>query len=400
MRILIITEYYRLVYRNGSEVFCRALVDYLQKQGHQLDILARVGVRHSRNPSALSYAIEDRMVNDGLALADYLTSHVDVAKYDLVYNLGGLIFGCNIVYLLSLTNPALPLVNHFEILLDPLARTEGYGTQTVLLKGASQKAVAGLALLNIFVSHPEIQAAIAAGYPLEHSMLTMIPNGLTTEPFDTIEADSSFVEGGGVSQAKRSLVVVAAGRFSAFNKGADLLYRAFARLYRERQDLFLLVISNSRRFDYLLKDIPPSHYRICNWLPRKTYLRAMAAADVVVVPSRYEPFGMVALEAMFLSKAVVANSVGGLSEMVQHGVTGWLNPLEAGSAGLYLSLRALPAEPDGLAAAGRAGRDLAQAEYNMERVGAMAVRALEKAAFAYRAKGYARAEAGRSSLVQ
>ena len=50
--------------------------------------------------------------------------------------------------------------------------------------------------------------------------------------------------------------------------------------------------------------------------------RLLAAADVVVVPSVYEPFGMIALEAQLAGTPVAATDTGGLTELVEHGVTG------------------------------------------------------------------------------
>jgi D-inositol-3-phosphate glycosyltransferase len=47
-----------------------------------------------------------------------------------------------------------------------------------------------------------------------------------------------------------------------------------------------------------------------------------SAADVVVMPSHYESFGLVALEAMACGTPVIASRVGGLAYTVLHGVTG------------------------------------------------------------------------------
>jgi glycogen(starch) synthase len=55
--------------------------------------------------------------------------------------------------------------------------------------------------------------------------------------------------------------------------------------------------------------------------------RYVAGSDIVLVPSRYEPFGMVAAEAAAAGKPVVASHVGGLREIVVNGETGLLfNP--------------------------------------------------------------------------
>jgi D-inositol-3-phosphate glycosyltransferase len=62
-----------------------------------------------------------------------------------------------------------------------------------------------------------------------------------------------------------------------------------------------------------------------------------SAADVVVMPSHYESFGMVALEAMACGTPVIASQVGGLAFLIQDGVTGFHIP-NGDSGALYEKL--------------------------------------------------------------
>jgi len=67
-------------------------------------------------------------------------------------------------------------------------------------------------------------------------------------------------------------------------------------------------------------------------LDNKAKIELYSHAGVFVCPSIYEPFGIINLEAMACGRAVVASAVGGIREVVQHGVTGYLVPLEQMSA--------------------------------------------------------------------
>ena len=65
-----------------------------------------------------------------------------------------------------------------------------------------------------------------------------------------------------------------------------------------------------------------------NMLDKKSVIELYAGAAVFCCPSIYEPFGIINLEAMACETAVVASAVGGIKEVVVHGETGFLVPLD------------------------------------------------------------------------
>ena len=79
--------------------------------------------------------------------------------------------------------------------------------------------------------------------------------------------------------------------------------------------------------------------------PQETLRTHYVAADVTVLPSHYESFGMVALEAMACGSPVVASRVGGLTTTVRDGVTGFLVP-EGDVNALAARLDTLLGDPD------------------------------------------------------
>ena len=63
-------------------------------------------------------------------------------------------------------------------------------------------------------------------------------------------------------------------------------------------------------------------------LPRNEVVAMLSSATVFVCPSVYEPLGIVNLEAMACELPVVATATGGIPEVVVHGETGWLVPID------------------------------------------------------------------------
>jgi alpha-maltose-1-phosphate synthase len=108
-------------------------------------------------------------------------------------------------------------------------------------------------------------------------------------------------------------------------------------------------------------------------LPIEDVRQVLSAATVFACPSVYEPLGIVNLEAMACGTAVVASAVGGIPEVVEHGVTGLLVPYdeqdpEGFQRGLAQGVNELLADPERVAAMGQAGRKRAITEFSWSAV--------------------------------
>lgn len=101
------------------------------------------------------------------------------------------------------------------------------------------------------------------------------------------------------------------------------------------------------------------------WVHPREVPALMGRARAVVVPSRYEAFGLVALEAAWMGRPVVATRVGGLPEVVVDGETGIL--VEPGDPeALGRAVGSLLAEPAEAARLGEAGRARAPVAFSLE----------------------------------
>lgn len=101
------------------------------------------------------------------------------------------------------------------------------------------------------------------------------------------------------------------------------------------------------------------------WVTPDRVPALMNRATVVVMPSRHEGFGLVALEAALMARPIVATRVGGLPEVVVHQQTGLLVEQDNSKA-LVEAISALLADPNMAAQIGQAGCHRAQQLFRWE----------------------------------
>jgi starch synthase len=121
-------------------------------------------------------------------------------------------------------------------------------------------------------------------------------------------------------------------------------------------------------------------------LPRPDVVQLLSHTTAFVCPSIYEPFGLVNVEAMACGAPVVASSVGGIPEIVVHGVTGSLVEFEvsddpygtpaepeAYALALAAAINALVDDPATARAMGAAGRERVVTEFSWPAIAARTV---------------------------
>lgn len=110
-----------------------------------------------------------------------------------------------------------------------------------------------------------------------------------------------------------------------------------------------------------------NHVEQLGHVSRQGLIRLYRKAALCVVPSHYESFGLVALEAMACGIAVVATRVGGLPEVIKNGSTGLLVP-PGDPNDLAGAISELLADPRKRARMGEAGSARARGKYSIEQI--------------------------------
>ncbi|MGN6479260.1 glycosyltransferase family 4 protein [Luteibacter sp.] len=110
----------------------------------------------------------------------------------------------------------------------------------------------------------------------------------------------------------------------------------------------------------------PSNIRFVGRLSTEELVEAYRACDAALVPSRYEGFGYAALEGMACGKPVLGFACGSVEEIVEHGISGYLVPVDD-IDGLHRHAVDLASDPSLRSVMGAAGRDRACNVFTVER---------------------------------
>jgi len=229
---------------------------------------------------------------------------------------------------------AVTLQSHRNPEVEP-ARGWGKRTLAFLLGGARQiTAPSRPAVLSVAADHPSLE-----------SRLSVVPNGF----------DPRALELASNPPVPPRAFVLCVARLRAY-KGIDVLLMAWKDCCGDFPgvDLVLCGAAKDDAYPRLAGLLGlSSRVRFTGRLERGDVWALMKSCRLLVLPSRYESFGMAAIEAMACGKPVIATSCGGPEDFIQNGVSGLLvSPKDA--AALASALRRLLSD-EGLR--GRLGRN-------------------------------------------
>ncbi|MGH6835316.1 MAG: glycosyltransferase family 4 protein [Candidatus Acidiferrales bacterium] len=189
-------------------------------------------------------------------------------------------------------------------------------------------------LADHFLPGGKRQAAYLASYG--------VPNTKTTTAQMTVDVASIMRYVATAGEAARDALrarlgyandiwaVLYLGRLEPMKGVSDLLV-GFAGIASRRGDVRLM-IAGSGSLDSLVKEAAAvnPHISYLGQLSGTAVLDAYLASDIVVAPSRFEPWGLVVNEAMACGRPIVATDrVGCIDDLVAHGQTGFIVPAEA-----------------------------------------------------------------------
>lgn len=336
----------------GMSVYVRELAKVLGELGFEIDVFTRLKSRcqpqisHDlgsgnrvihieAGPESLETTTEiaDYVDDFGKGIVTFIESDKGNKGYDLIHShywLSGLVAEL----LNKLLPSSIPVVQMFHTLghlKNNIAADESQQADLRRLEGESH-VIKHVASVIVAATESEEKHLIDL-YGADKNKISIVPPGVDIERFsprDRKEAKTRI----GVDCGQE--LVMFAGRIEPL-KGIDTLLRAMGILDGRgpaSSDGRCVVIVGGNPWD---EDLEPEMFRlkaITNELGISNHVAFVgakdqlllpdyyAASDVIVMPSHYESFGMVALEAMAMERPVIASEVGGLAHLVRHGFNG------------------------------------------------------------------------------
>jgi glycogen(starch) synthase len=378
MKILLVSWEYPPVVIGGLGRHVHHLATELSDAGHEVVVLSRrptgtdpqshpttdevhEGVRviaAAEDPHEFTFgtdmmawilAMGHAMIRAGLVLADW--------RPDIVHAHDWLV-----------ANPAVALAEFFDVPLVSTIHATEAGRHSGWLSGTVSRQVHALESWLVHDSDSLIACSasmrdeITALFGPELGEISVIPNGIDTDgwPFAPRRAHPGPAE------------LLYFGRLE-YEKGVHDAIAALPRIRRTHPGTTLTIAGDGTQLDFLTAQARKNKVlKATNFVGRVDHSQLLALlhrADAAVLPSLYEPFGIVALEAAAAGTPLITSTAGGLGEAVIDGVTGLSHP-PGDVAALTEAIRELLASPAAAQQRATAARERLTSDFAWQTVAA------------------------------
>lgn len=171
---------------------------------------------------------------------------------------------------------------------------------------------------EVVVNSNYMKSELQRLFGLPYEKINVIPNGVNLNLFNGIERDYTFRRKYAMDNEK---IILFMGRL-VYEKGIQHLIAAMPKILNGYHDAKLVICGKGGMIDELKAQVNAmgiaEKVYFAGYLNGKDVQKMYKAADIAVFPSTYEPFGIVALEAMLSENPIVVSDIGGLNEIVQH----------------------------------------------------------------------------------
>ncbi|AEH07155.1 glycosyltransferase family 4 protein [Methanothermococcus okinawensis] len=325
MKIAMITWEYPPIMVGGLSVHCKGLAEALVRAGHDVDVIT-VGyelpeyeningvnvhrVKPIGHPNFLTWAtfmahfMEKKLGSLGVDNYDIIHCHDWMTHF----------VGSSVKHLLN--KPYIQSIHSTE-----QGRCGG-------IYSDDSRAINDIEWWSTYESHAvitvsnSIKEEICSTFNTPWDKVNVIYNGINPWEFDIPMDDNEkneFRAHIGIQPYEKMILFV--GRL-VYQKGVEYLIRATPKILEQHPNSKIVIAGSGDMRGYL-EDLAfqlgcRDKILFLGFVGGDMLKKLFKSADVAVIPSVYEPFGIVALEAMAAGAPVVASSVGGLKEIIQH----------------------------------------------------------------------------------